>query len=144
MIDFYLVMCFFLFYFQSLKKPFYLLKSDLFYFIRCPGPLKLHIIQKFFGCKHKSIIIISQNFYGILPPVAKDKYIAAVIRIQFKIKRDCCNQPRDLLSKICKTTGEEYTGRSFSKPLHHNFFNVCKSFRSVPGLKSSGTYIFIP
>ena len=25
-------------------------------------------------------------------------------------------------------------GCSFSKPLHHNFFNVCKSFRSVPGL----------
>lgn len=33
---------------------------------------------------------------------------------------------------------------SFSKPFHHNFFNVCKSFRSVPGSKSSGTYIFIP
>ena len=72
-------------YFQSLKKPFYLLKSDLFYFIWCPGPLKFHIIQKFFGRKHKSIIIISQNFYGILPSVAKDEHIAAIIRIQFKI-----------------------------------------------------------
>ena len=122
------------------------LPSDVLFSVLFPIPEEaiLPAIQKFFGCKHKSIIIISQNFYGILPPVAKDKYIAAVIRIQFKIKRDCCNQPRDLLSKICKTTGEEYAGRSFSKPLHHNFFNVCKSFRSVPGLKSSGTYIFIP
>ena len=136
------MMCFFLLYFQSPKKPFYLLKSDLFYFIRCPVALKFHIIQKFFGCRHKSIVIIPQNFYGILPPVVK-KHIAAVIRIQFKIKRDRCNQPRDLLSKICKSAGEEYTGCFFSKPLHHNFFNVCKSFKSVSELKSSGTYIFI-
>ena len=85
MIDFYLVMSFFLLYFQSLKKPFYLLKSDLFYFIWCPGSLEFYIIQKFFGRKHKSIIIISQNFYGILPSVAKNKHIAAIIWIQFKI-----------------------------------------------------------
>ena len=126
------------------EEAFNLLKSDLFYFIWGPGPLKFHIIQWLFDRKHKSIIIIPQYFYGILPPVAKNKYIAAVIWIKFKFKRDHYNQPRDLLSKICKATGREYTGCSFSKPLHHNFFNVCKSFRSVPGLKSSGTYIFIP
>ena len=37
--DLHRMMGFFLLDLQSLKQPFYLLKRDLFYFIRCPRPL---------------------------------------------------------------------------------------------------------
>ena len=55
----YLVMGFFLLNFQSLKKPFHLFERDLFYFVRGSRPLEFHIIQKLFGCKEKSILVIA-------------------------------------------------------------------------------------
>ena len=117
-------MGFFLFDLQSLKEPFHLLERDFLYFIRCPGSLKLHIIQKLFRCQDESILIIPQNFYGISFSVAEDKNTVSIIRIQFEAETDSSSQSVDLFSKICGSAGKEDPGGSFCNTLHHNFFSV--------------------
>ena len=108
MVYLYLMMGFFLFDLQSLEEPFHLLERDFLYFIRCPEPLKLHIIQKFFRCQDESILIIPQNFYGISFSVAEDKNTVSIIRIQFEAETDSSSQSGDLFSKICGSALSEY------------------------------------
>lgn len=103
------MMVFFLFDLLSLEEPFHLLERDLLYFIRFPGPLKLHIIQKIFRCRDESILIISQNFYGISFSIAEDKNAVSIIRIQLEAETDSSSQSRDLFSKICGSTLSKYS-----------------------------------
>lgn len=86
--DLHRMMGFFLLDLQSLKQPFYLLKRDLFYFIRCPRPLELHVVQQLLGCQYKAVPVVSQYFYGISFFIAKDKNQVSLIWIKLKLCAD--------------------------------------------------------
>lgn len=142
--SFYRMMCFFLFDFKPLKKPFYLLERYLFHLIRTARSLEFHSIQQLFCGKDKTIFIIPEHINRILFLITEYKHIRFLERILFELHTDNCYKTRDLFSKIRDPACQKDVVSALCHPPHHNCFITRSSFSSASVRKSSGINSFIP
>lgn len=98
----------FLFNRQPLQEPAYLLRSDVFDIVRCPGPLETHVRQELLCCQEESVSTFKTEGFQTIPFfIAEQKYTDWGIGIQMVFQSNEGCEPLDLFSKIRCTTGEE-------------------------------------